>query len=269
MMAWEEVVRRCGLLGGDMSVSLPLIFFAIALVYSMAGFGGGSSYIAILTVSEVPLSSIPVMALACNLIVSGQGSLVVRQAGYLEGALLGPLLLGSIPAAFLGGAWRMDAGLFLWFLASSLTLAGIALMVPVPSPGTVTRSIPFKWLLVLGVCLGALAGVSGIGGGIFLAPALHLARAGKAQSIAGASSLFIAMNSLAGLLGQLTKGVVIFGYIPTYLLVLCPAAVWLGGLLGSTMLAGRIAPGTIRFLTGGLVCLAGLRLWMRLIHESD
>jgi uncharacterized membrane protein YfcA len=250
-----------------MSVLLPLVFFGIAFLYAMAGFGGGSSYIAFLAISGLPVASIPVLALSCNLIVSGQGSLILARTGNFRKDLLLPLLAGSVPAAFLGGAWRIDAHGYLWILAIVLTLSGLALLLP--SPGdpdhTIPRSKPL--LFALGAALGGLAGLSGIGGGIFLAPVLHLIRAASAREVASAASLFIALNSAAGLLGQLTKDMERLASIPVYLYVLCPLAVLAGGFIGSRTLSLRLQPVSIRRITACVVLLVAFRIWLKLVLD--
>ena len=250
-----------------MTLLLPLVFFGVAFLYAMAGFGGGSSYIAFLAISGLPVGAIPVLALICNLIVAGQGSLILAKGGHLKSRFLVPLLACSIPAAFIGGAWRIDSQAYLWILTVVLTLSGVTLLNPTPphSGDSVPRSRPFY--CVLGTILGALAGLSGIGGGIFLAPILHLLKAGKAREIAGASALFIALNSAAGLLGQLSKDLDRLTGIPTFLFIACPLAVLVGGTIGSYNLSLKLPPSAIRRVTACVVLIAAVRLWLRLVLQ--
>ena len=247
-----------------MSLLLPLVFFGIAFLYSMAGFGGGSSYIAILAISGFPLTGIPVLALSCNLVVASQGSVILARAGHLNIRLLLPLLCASVPSAFVTGSLRIHSETYLWILTLVLTAAGTALLVPtkLASKDPVKRR-PVELFLIGGI-LGGLAGISGIGGGIFLAPVLHLMRAEKARDIAGAASLFIALNSLAGLLGQFTKGLEPLGGIPMVLYIVCPLAVIAGGFPGSRLLAKRLSPVKVRAITGIVVLLVAARLWIKL-----
>lgn len=244
---------------------LPLVFFGIAFLYAMAGFGGGSSYIAFLAISGLPIAAIPVLALSCNLIVSGQGSLVLARSGHFQKNLLLPLLAGSVPAAFLGGAWRIDAIAYIWILAVVLTLSGIALLIPSPEDSEHRAPRSGTALFSIGVTLGGLAGMSGIGGGIFLAPILHLLRAATAREIATAAALFITVNSAAGLLGQLTKDVGRLAGIPVYLYWACPLAVLAGGFFGSRILSLRLTPTGIRRMTAFVVLLVAARIWIKLI----
>jgi uncharacterized membrane protein YfcA len=245
---------------------LPIAFLGIAFLYSMAGFGGGSSYIAFMVIGGLPVASIPVLALSCNLIVSGQGSLILARSGKVNMKLLLPLLLGSVPAAFIGGAWRLQSDTFLIILTSGLTLAGVALLLPArikdePIPGRHNPAL----LLPVGVLLGGLAGVSGIGGGIFLAPVLHLLRLDTAKSVAAAAAVFIALNSCAGLAGQLSKGTGNLTGLPLWIYIACPVAVTVGGFFGSRNLSRHLSGNAVRNVTALIVLLVAVRLWLKVL----
>ena len=243
---------------------LPLAFLGVAFLYSMAGFGGGSSYIALLAISGVPVASIPVLALGCNLIVSSQGAVLLYRRRHLHWRWILPLLITSVPAAYLGGSWRLSSETFITLLAVVLTLAGLALAIPA---GRTEKPNQEKarpgLLLVLGGILGGLAGLSGIGGGIFLSPALHLLRIDRAKAIAASASVFIAINSLAGLAGQLSKGTGELSAIPAYLYVACPLAVLAGGFFGSRHLVHTLDPLKVRRITAVVVLLVAVRLWLK------
>jgi hypothetical protein len=234
----------------------------------MAGFGGGSTYIALLSVSGLPLAVVPIVALVCNLIVSSQGSYLLVKKGHAQVSMLLPLLAGSIPCAYLGGAWRLPESAFLGILATALTVAGVAMLAQKLSskearpdehaPSTAS-------LFGVGVGLGLVAGVTGIGGGIYLAPVMHLLRWANARRIAACTSLFIALNSLAGLIGQLTKGASVLSVVPSWMLIGCPFAVLIGGRIGSHFLTEKLPLEKVRFLTAGVILLVALRLWIKLI----
>lgn len=244
---------------------LPLLFLVVACVYAMAGFGGGSTYIAILVSSGLPLASVPVMALVCNLIVSGQGSVRLIRRRHAKGVLLAPLLASSIPASFLGGAWRLPQETFIFVLAIALTLAGACLLLQnwlQKSRQVSERPPALLALLGTGLGLGFLAGVTGIGGGIYLAPVMHLLGWARARTVAACTSLFIALNSVAGLSGQLTKGDVVLESIPNYVLFGCPIAVLVGGRIGTYFLTDRLSGSYVRFVTALVILLVAGRLWV-------
>lgn len=246
---------------------LPWLFLCVAWLYSMAGFGGGSTYIALLAFSGLPLAAIPIVALICNLVVSTQGSALLLKKGHGQWSILVPLLIGSIPAAFLGGAWRLPEATFIVILAIALSLAGTTMLlqdrIRKSGEGEI-KAPPAPALLGSGILLGLLAGVTGIGGGIYLAPVMHLMNWARAKTIAACTSLFIALNSLAGLSGQLTKGSSVLDTLPIYILIACPIAVVIGGRLGTYFLSEALPNSKIRKITAAVILLVAIRLWLEI-----
>ena len=243
-----------------MTVWLPFGFFATALLYASVGFGGGSTYSALLSLVGFDYRLLPILSLACNIVVVTGASIRFARAKVTpwRGALAVSLI--AAPLAFLGGLTPLKEAHFLILLGASLVLAGLALLLPHASEteGKPTRLARFMPLIA--APLGYLAGLVGIGGGIFLAPLLHLTRWNGAREIAATTSLFILINSLAGLLGQLAKAgpdrftEALSGGLP--LLV----AVILGGQLGSLMALRWLPERMIRWLTAALTIWAGSRL---------
>lgn len=248
--------------------SLPILFAIVAFVYAMAGFGGGSTYTALLAISGLPLAAIPTISLICNLIVTSQGSYSLLKKGHAEWSILLPLLLGSIPAAFLGGAWRLPESSFLVILAAALLVAGIIMLSQSIFSRDHTDQIspPKKHSLTLvGICLGLLAGITGIGGGIFLAPVMHILDWARSQTIATCTSLFIVFNSIAGLAGQSTKGISVLTEVPLFLIIALPLAVLIGGRGGSFLLTHKLPHVWIRLLTAAVILLVAIRLWFKVL----
>lgn len=234
----------------------------------MAGFGGGSTYIALLAISGLPLVAVPVLSLSCNLVVTIQGSIILIRKGYANWKLLIPLLSTSIPLAFIGGIWRLPEAVFLIVLAAALSAAGLVMLwqnqIHV-SEGASVHAPNVGVVLLVGAGLGLLAGVTGIGGGIYLAPVMHLFRWSKAQSIAACTSIFIALNSFSGLLGQLSKGTEALGEVPFWLLIACPILVLIGGRLGSLQMSNRFSSERIRAITAIVILLVAVRLWIKVL----
>lgn len=240
--------------------SLVVAFFVAALLYASVGFGGGSTYTALLALAEIDYRLLPLLSLACNIVVVAGSSLRFARAGVTpwRSALL---LTGvAAPAALLGGLTPIDEATFLTILGASLVLTALTLLLP--PRDTATAAPPrFAGLMpVLAVPLGYLAGLVGIGGGIFLAPFLHLTRWDSARAIAATASLFILVNSLFGLAGQLLKGgtgrlgaAIDFG-LP--LLV----AVAIGGQIGSLLALKYLPQRSIRYGTAALTAWVGGRL---------
>jgi len=238
----------------------------------MAGFGGGSTYIALLAVSGLPFSAVPILALTCNLVVTAQGSCILIRKGHADWKLLLPLLGASIPMAFLGGLWRLPEDWFLNLLAVALTAAGLVMLwqnrVSKIEEERVRQPNVFS-IVAVGGALGLLAGITGIGGGIYLAPVMHLCRWSKAHTVAACTSIFIAWNSLSGLLGQLTKGAAALGEVPYWLLIACPMMVLIGGRLGSSRLNERFSAKALRTVTALVILLVAIRLWVKVVGSGE
>lgn len=208
---------------------LQLVFFIIALLYSTVGFGGGSSYIAVLAVSNIPYLMIPKIGLLCNLLVVSGGCWHYYKKGHFNRRLILPFVLSSVPMAFIGGMYPVKEKAFMMILAGSLLLAGFRLLfIAKPQESDLTAPSPGVSVLIGGL-LGFLSGLVALGGGIFLSPLLLNLRWGRPKEVAAVASAFIFLNSAAGLAGQLTKGMPsdIAEYWPLFLAVL------LGGQFGS------------------------------------
>ena len=245
---------------GAVPALLALAFLVTALLYASVGFGGGSTYSALLALSGLDYRLLPLVSLACNIVVVAGGSIRFARAGVMpwKNALL-IVALGA-PASFLGGLTPIKETTFLTLLGASLVLTALTMLIPVRENAESAPSSAARWMALAAAPLGYFAGLVGIGGGIFLAPLLHLARWHEARGIAATASLFILVNSLFGLGGQMLKnGPGLFGTAIGAALPLL-IAVAIGGQIGS-LLAARLLPARwILWLTAALVLLVGLRL---------
>ena len=235
---------------------LTLCFFSIAVIYSSVGFGGGSSYLALLAVMGVQFEIIRPTALLCNIIVVCGGTYVFWKAGAIDFRKSWPFLLASIPLAFVGGFWQIeDAAFFFTLLGICLITASVLLWL---QPATNTK-IHFNHPVsnaALGGVIGFLSGFVGIGGGIFLSPILHLVNWGEARKISALASLFILVNSVSGLAGQLTRTEGInWRFILPLLL-----AVFAGGQIGSRLGAKKFDPLYIKRITAVVIFLAAIKI---------
>jgi uncharacterized protein len=237
---------------------LAALFALVAIVYASVGFGGGSTYTALLGLWGVEYQLIPVISLLCNIIVVTGGSIRFVRAGLVKWRDVLPLLAVSAPLAFLGGLVPLKQWLFLVILGGALLLSAIALLA---QPEKMTaRRMPRPLLLCISGAVGLLAGLSGIGGGIFMAPVLHLIRWADGRRIAAFASLYILINSITGLAGQIIKAgpQSLAGPVAQYWPLLI--AVFVGGQLGSMMGMRFFTPKLLRTLTALLVGYAAVRL---------
>lgn len=247
---------------------LALGFLLTALLYSMAGFGGGSTYNALLVLYGTDYRLLPAIALTCNIIVVTAGVAQFLRARRMRLADIAPLCILSAPAAWLGGRIAIPETLFIGLLGASLLAASIFMFVDAPEPKTRDASTrPFLLPMAIGGGIGFLSGLVGIGGGIFLAPFLHLVRWGKTHEIAGAASFFILVNSLTGLGGQLMKlgELQTLGALTAYWML--PIAVLAGGVAGGFVGARRLPAGAIKKITGVLILTVAVRLLWRLATQ--
>lgn len=209
---------------------MPL-FFLISFFYSSVGLGGGSAYIAVLAISGISYTFIPTLALSLNLIASGSSWIGYKKSGHFQAGLLLPLVMASVPAAFLGGLIHFSEKFFYILLGTILFLVALWIFLsPEIQPSQKPLAQFKRWLITLGIgtALGFLAGVVGIGGGIFLGPVLLGLGWTDAKQTAAVTSGFIFLNSISGLLAHLTKQIPDLSiWLPLIGVVL------LGGLLGS------------------------------------
>ena len=244
-------------------IILSILFLITAILYSSVGFGGGSTYIALLLIWETPYYIFPVIALICNIIVVTGNSINYIFSGNLNFKILNPYLVGSIPFAFIGGSINLEKDIFETILFIVLTLAGSLLLISSKNydKNLKIKTVPKYISILIGSILGLLSGIVGIGGGIFLSPILFLLKAGYPRQIATSASLFILINSIFGVLGQFTKQNVIneiYNYWPLFILVL------LGGQIGNFLNLKIFSNRLLAIITSGLVLFVAIRIGLKI-----
>lgn len=232
-------------------------FFFIALIYSSVGFGGGSSYLALMAVVGVAFEVMRPAALLCNIVVVTGGIVIFFREGLVDWKKCWPFLVLSVPLAFVGGFWPIKEDAFFNILGFTLVAAAFALWFQQPlGRGATTYSNNIGLNALLGGGIGFLSGLVGIGGGIFLSPVLHFIRWDEAGRISALASLFILVNSISGLLGQLTQsGKFDWSFILPLLLL-----VFIGGQVGSRLGARKFNSVYIKRITALLILVAGLNI---------
>ena len=245
-------------------IILSILFFVTAILYASVGFGGGSTYLALLLIWGVPYYIFPVIALICNIFVVSGNSFNYIKAGNLNIKLLIPYLVGSIPLAFIGGSLEIDKNLFEIFLFIVLGIAGTLLLINFKSyddNGSTYKNVPILISILIGGILGFVSGVVGIGGGIFLSPILLLIKAARPKHIVTAASLFILINSISGVIGQLTKNIVlndISNYWYLFLIVI------IGGHIGNFLNLKIFPTRLLALVTSALVLFVAIRMGVKL-----
>jgi len=235
---------------------ITVSFFVIAIIYSSVGFGGGSSYLALLAVMGVHLEVFRPAALLCNIIVVTGGTYIFWKSGALDLRKSWPFLSASIPLAFVGGHWKIEnATSFFAVLGVCLIIASVLLWF---QPAARKES-GFQNPVInatLGGAIGFLSGFVGIGGGIFLSPVLHLFHWDEPRKISALASLFILVNSISGLAGQITRAQEIeWAFIAPLLL-----AVFAGGQIGSRLGARWFDPLYVKRITSTVIFIAAVKI---------
>jgi len=241
---------------------LLLFFFAISFIYASVGFGGGSSYLAILSLYAIPFQEMRLTALVCNIIVVTGSTILFIKNKQLNWTKVLPVTLVSVPLAFWGATMKISEDTFFIVLGFSLLIASILLWIKT-RPSEIEKVKPEKDFVrdgVMGGGIGFLSGMVGIGGGIFLSPILNLLKWDTAKRIAATASFFILVNSIAGVAGQLSK---LSPQINYSRILLLGAAVLLGGQLGSRIGLVKFSAIVIRRVTAALVFYAGIQVLIK------
>ena len=246
-------------------IILSILFFITAILYSSVGFGGGSTYLALMLIWEIPYYIFPIIALFCNIIVVSGNSINYIKSNNLKLRLIIPYLVGSIPFAFFGASISIEKNLFEMILFFILTIAGIFLFIESKSFNNdklEIKKISNLLSILIGSIIGFFSGLVGIGGGIFLSPILFLMKAGYPKQIAATASLFILINSIFGVAGQLTKNIVFNEFLNFWPLFL---TVFIGGQIGNYLNIKIISNKTLALMTSLLVIFVAARMGFRLL----
>ena len=241
-----------------------LLFFAVAVLYSSVGFGGGSSYLAILALTGIAFTQIRATALLCNIVVvSGNVYLFIHQKKVNFKKIM-PLILFSIPLAFLGGTVKINQQFFFILLGFTLLFAAITMWLSKQIVAFNEKNNDPKSIrnASFGGIIGFISGMVGIGGGIFLAPLLHLTNWDTPQKIAATASIFILVNSIAGFIGQYSMPNFLINWNLTGILLV---TVFIGGQIGSRMSNKFFNPIQLKKATAILVAFVSLRILYKYI----
>ena len=239
---------------------LIISFFAIAILYSSVGFGGGSSYLALLSLTLISFHEYRIIALICNIIVVSGGTYLYYKNKLIDWKKVIPLVLFSVPMAFLGGYLEINNHLFLILLGSVLIIASLLMFFVKNETFSQKKSKKEQKIhknVIVGGIIGFISGLVGIGGGIFLSPVLNLSKWDSVKKIAATSSFFILVNSISGLIGQVQNPAF---KIDVNLTITLAIIVLIGGQIGSRISIKILNPTFIRTLTAILVGFVGIKI---------
>ncbi|MBI5934094.1 MAG: sulfite exporter TauE/SafE family protein [Chloroflexi bacterium] len=245
-----------------MNSLLYLLVPMIAFLYASVGFGGATGYLAVMSFFEIPSQEMATAALVLNILVAGISFSSFYRAGHLRRDLLLPFVAASVPAAFIGGYFKITDEIYSILLYAVLTFVAIRLMF-FGSPqddSQPLRRVPFAWAFLIGLGIGALSGMIGIGGGIFLSPVILFAHWGNAKQASAVAAAFIALNSISGLVGRVAGGTF---ELTSFGLSLLPFGL-VGALMGSYWGAVRLNSLNLRRALGVVMTFAVSNFWWML-----
>ncbi len=243
---------------------IVLFFFGIAMLYASVGFGGGSSYLAILALYDFTFLDIRATALLCNIAVVGGSIILYTRKDLVQWRRVIPLVIFSVPLAFLGGMLPLRENVFFILLATALCIAAILMWFQPQLEARTELNISHPLLNAgLGGSIGFLSGIVGIGGGIFLSPMLHLIRWSQPKVIAATAAVFILVNSIAGLAGQSLHPGFALDWTFAFPLII---AVIAGGQIGSRLGISYFSQMTVKRGTALLVLYVSARIFFKYLH---
>ncbi|NVJ88584.1 MAG: sulfite exporter TauE/SafE family protein [Flavobacteriaceae bacterium] len=239
-------------------------FFCVAVLYASVGFGGGSSYLAILALTGLAFTQIRATALLCNVVVVISNVYVFHKQKNIDWKKIIPLILFSIPLSYVGGFLKITQQFFFILLGITLLFAAVTMWLSNKiKSDEESATVNYSKNSAIGGFVGFISGMVGIGGGIFLAPYLHLSKWDTPKKIAATSSVFILVNSIAGLFGQVNNPSFEIDWNLTGLLLV---TVFVGGLIGNTLSKNYFTPLQIKKATALLIAFVSLRiLWKYLL----
>lgn len=233
-------------------ILLPIVSF----LYASVGHGGASGYLALMALFSFSPETMKPTALLLNLFVAGISFLYYYKEGYFNKKLFISFAVSSIPLAFIGGTINIDASIYKKILAILLVFAILKMLNVFGKESEKTIEIKLWQGLLVGGIIGFFSGLIGIGGGIILTPLILLLHWGNMKEAAAVSALFIWVNSAAGLIGQLSSGVV----LQTESFVLIAIAL-IGGVLGGYLGSKKINNTSLRYILAFVLSIACFKLF--------
>ena len=250
---------------GELILLVALSF--IAAMYASVGHGGASGYLAVLSLT-VYANNDPAWlkqhAWSLNLLVAGMAFIAYKKGGFFDSKLAIPFIIGSMPAALIGGYLRVNDDIYDILLSVTLIVAAWKLYTTKSDKyvNSFSNRPPVHIALIVGAVIGLLSGIIGVGGGIFLSPVILLFGWSDPKTTAGVAAVFIWLNSAAGLIGSSLSGqnVIEIGVLIPFAL-----AVLIGGYLGSKFGSEKFSQNSVKNLLISVMLIAATRQILALI----
>ncbi|UFW85924.1 sulfite exporter TauE/SafE family protein [Bradyrhizobium barranii] len=232
-----------------------LLFGVISLLYATVGQAGGTAFLALMAFAAFPSTEMRPTALALNIVAAAYSTWVFNREKVVDWRKLRPLLLSSLPTAFVGGFIVLDESVYKTTTGVVLLLAGAAMILRRDGATAPDREAPLWGIVSVGAVVGLISGLTGVGGGVFLAPTLIALQWASPKRTAALSAPFILTNSAVGLVGALFSGQFPSSHFGLY------AAATLGGAIVGTAIGLRwLGQAATRFILAGILLAAGIQL---------
>ena len=228
--------------------------FLGAILYTSVGHAGASAYIAVMTLFDLPPVVIKPTALTLNIFVSSYTSFRYIKSKFFNRALFFYLIIGSIPAAFVGGHINLPSNIYKPIIGVLLILSGIRFLLQALQSDKAHRSVHRPLAVFIGACVGLLSGITGTGGGIFLSPLIIWLGWVSVKEASGTVAAFIFVNSISGLLGNIESTASLPHELPVFLI-----AVLLGAFIGTRFGIARFSSVGIKRALGFVLLIAGAK----------
>jgi uncharacterized protein len=232
-----------------------LLFGVISLLYATVGQAGGTAFLALMAIAAFPSAEMRPTALALNIVAAAYSTWIFNRRQVVDWRKLKPLLLASLPTAFIGGSIVLDERLYKGATGTVLLLAGAIMILRREQPTEPDHQAPLWGMSLLGAAVGLVSGLTGVGGGVFLAPALIALRWASPKQTAALSAPFILLNSAVGLVG-----VLVAGQRPSTDFVWYAAAALGGAIIGTAVGLRWLSQAATRYVLAAILLAAGIQL---------
>jgi uncharacterized membrane protein YfcA len=232
-----------------------LLFGIISLLYATVGQAGGTAFLALMAFAAFPPAEMRPTALALNIVAAAYSTWVFNREKVVDWRKLRPFLLSSLPTAFVGGFIVLDESVYKTTTGVVLLLAGVATILRRGGVAALDRDCPLWGAISVGAVVGLISGLTGVGGGVFLAPALIALHWASPKQTAALSAPFILANSTVGLLG-----VLLAGQFPSSHFVPYGLAVLSGAIIGTVIGLRWLSQAATRYVLAAILLAAGIQL---------
>jgi uncharacterized protein len=234
---------------------LALLFGAVSFLYATVGQAGGTAFLALMAFASFPSNEMRPTALMLNIVASSYSTWLFNRGKFVDWAKVTPLLVSSVPTALVGGLVVLDERLYKTVTGLVLLSAAKVLTFRKAHDSQTDRPIPLWVAIVIGAVVGFVSGLTGVGGGVFLAPILIALHWASPRQTAALSVPFILANSVVGLFGAMYVG-----QSPTAQTWVYAVASLAGAIIGTSVGLRCLTQTMTRYVLAAVLGISGVQL---------